>query len=411
MREYERTHPWITFELNLERLPWHLWMLLGEAQSKLEHLAGAPLRPTTAARLHLLYLAKGAQATTAIEGNTLSEQDVIAHLDGQLDLPPSKEYLGKEIDNIVRACQEIWDQGTSPVTTSIIKEFNRQALAGLSVGDEVSPGQFRRHSVGVARYRGAPAADCDYLIDKLCAWVEDPSFRSQPSALLAFAVLKAVLAHLYLAWIHPFGDGNGRTARLIEFKILVASGVPTPAAHLLSNHYNETRAEYYRQLDYASKSGGDVVKFIHYAVQGFVDGLRAQIELVKAQQWDVTWRNFVHEQLGRDGSPASLRKRHLLLDLSLSDQAVPKNELLAISPRVAKEYAGLTPKTLDRDIQDLLEKGLLVKEKSGLRANKERILAFLPVRHAKPGDSVPDVAGASEKQRSFPLPGVNKPPK
>jgi Fic family protein len=88
-----------------------------------------------------------------------------------------------------------------------------------------------------------------------------------------YAILKAVVAHLYLAWIHPFGDGNGRTARLVEFQILLSSGVPSPAAHLLSNHYNQTRSEYYRQLDRASKSGGELAPFIEYGARGFVAGL------------------------------------------------------------------------------------------------------------------------------------------
>jgi Fic family protein len=46
-------------------------------------------------------------------------------------------------------------------------------------------------------------------------WVEIP-----------YAILKAILAHLCLAWIHPFGDGNGRTARLVEFQILIFPGCP-----------------------------------------------------------------------------------------------------------------------------------------------------------------------------------------
>jgi hypothetical protein len=82
-------------------------MLLGEARSKCEHIANVPLRPATAEQLHLLYLAKGALATTAIEGNTLSEDEVVRHLQGKLQLPPSKEYLAKEIDNIVAACNRI----------------------------------------------------------------------------------------------------------------------------------------------------------------------------------------------------------------------------------------------------------------------------------------------------------------
>jgi len=83
-------------------------------------------------------------------------------------------------------------------------------------------------------------------------------------------------------WIHPFGDGNGRTARLVEFQILLQAGIPSPAAHLLSNHYKQTRTEYYRQLATASRSGGNILPFIEYAVGGFVDGLKEQLALIRA---------------------------------------------------------------------------------------------------------------------------------
>ena len=60
-------------------------MNLGEARSKCEHIAGVPLRPTVARELHQLYLAKGVLGTTAIEGNTLSEEQVRQLLEGQLN--------------------------------------------------------------------------------------------------------------------------------------------------------------------------------------------------------------------------------------------------------------------------------------------------------------------------------------
>jgi hypothetical protein len=103
MRTFERTHSWITFHIDLRHAGPSLWMLLGEAASKCEHIAGVPLRPSVAQSLHQLYLAKGALATTAIEGNTLTEKEVLAHLQGKLKLPPSKEYLAREVDNIVAA--------------------------------------------------------------------------------------------------------------------------------------------------------------------------------------------------------------------------------------------------------------------------------------------------------------------
>jgi hypothetical protein len=54
-----------------------------------------------------MYLAKGAHATTAIEGNTLTEEQVRARMEKQLSLPPSQEYMGKEVDNIIHACSSI----------------------------------------------------------------------------------------------------------------------------------------------------------------------------------------------------------------------------------------------------------------------------------------------------------------
>ena len=67
MRTYEKTHPWLKFQLNLDELGYRAWLLLGEAVSKIDHIAGVPLDPQSARRLHAVYLAKGVLATTAIE--------------------------------------------------------------------------------------------------------------------------------------------------------------------------------------------------------------------------------------------------------------------------------------------------------------------------------------------------------
>ena len=82
--EYEETHPWISFKLQLDPQDYRLWMQLGEVASKCEHLSGVALRPDFAARLHKLYLAKGVLATTAIEGNTLTEEQVLQQVNGEL---------------------------------------------------------------------------------------------------------------------------------------------------------------------------------------------------------------------------------------------------------------------------------------------------------------------------------------
>jgi len=85
--------------------------------------------------------------------------------------------------------------------------------------------------------------------------------------------------------------------------------VPTPVAHLLSNHYNETRSEYYRQLHRASRSGGDPFPFLLYAVEGLVDGMRGQLDTIRAEQLAVAWESYVHETFrDRKRSPATARR-------------------------------------------------------------------------------------------------------
>ncbi|MCK4373923.1 MAG: Fic family protein, partial [Candidatus Brocadiae bacterium] len=380
---FEQTHPWLTFSVELAKAPASLWVKLGECQSKCQHIAGVPLRPATARQLHLLYLAKGSLATTAIEGNTLSEQQVLQLLQGKLRLPPSQQYLAKEIENIRVGCERIVEHMQAAERASLetagTKELNRIVLTNLELEPGVVPGQIRTYEVGVARYRAAPAEDCAYLLQRLCDWLNGETFRAPLGMTIVYAIVKAMLAHIYLAWIHPFGDGNGRTARLVELQILVSSAVPTPAAHMLSNHYNQTRTEYYRQLDVATRSGGDVIPFLMYAVDGFLDGLRSQLEIIRQQQWDVAWRNYVHECF-RDRTTASeVRRRHLVLDLSRSSEPVPISELPELSTRLAAAYAGKTRKTLTRDVRALQAMGLLAADKRGVWARRELIRGFLPV--------------------------------
>jgi Fic family protein len=387
--KYLKTHPWISFKIRLPADDHKLWLRLGEVASKCEHLAGVPLRPDVAKELHEIFLAKGVLATTAIEGNTLSEEQVRQQIDGTLKLPKSQQYLQQEVQNILDVCnEEVKRQlGADPkarpaLTSQSIKDYNAAVLKGLVVEDEVVPGEYRHHSVVVGNvYRGAPAADCKYLVDRLCEWLNSEEFDSPDDELrVPLALVKAIIAHVYLAWIHPFGDGNGRTARLIEFHLLFAAGVPLPAAHLLSDHYNKTRTEYYRQLTLASRSGGDVLPFIRYALEGFLDGLRGQINLIRDQQMTVAWENYVHE-LFREikTSPAQKRRRDLVLELSRHDWLeVSKLELL--TPVLARDYAAAGDRMLQRDLNAISKMGLVERKYGKIRVSKHKIRAFLPGR-------------------------------
>ena len=109
-RRYEQSHPWITFSIDLRPAAARVWALAGQTVARCRQVAEAALPPFEAAEMYRLYLSGGARATTAIEGNTLSEAQVRARMDGRLDLPRSQEYLGREVDNILHACDAIWQE-------------------------------------------------------------------------------------------------------------------------------------------------------------------------------------------------------------------------------------------------------------------------------------------------------------
>jgi hypothetical protein len=147
---------------------------------------------------------------------------------------------------------------------------------------------------------------------------------------------------------------------------------------LLSNHYNLTRTAYYRQLDAASRSGGDLIPFLDYAVRGLIDGLREQLGIVREKHMEEIWTNFVHDEFRDKSSPADQRKRHLVLDLSQAPLPVPRTQLRQLSPRLAEAYAGRTSKTLSRDINDLMKMELIGRSPAGYFVRRDRITAFLP---------------------------------
>lgn len=383
-RDYLTSHPWISFQLDLKHAAWGFWNHIGEAHSKCRHLARTPLPPQMAREMERVYLAKGARASAAIEGNSLNEEQAVAAVEGRLEVPESQEYLQQELENVIDALagieRDVHRTGRFEISPEMLRGLNKRVLEGLDLEDHVVPGELRTGNIVVGTvYRGAPPQDCEFLVKSMCDWLNGPDFHrdgDDHAEDFLYAMLKAVLAHVYIAWIHPFGDGNGRTARLVEFGILAAAGIPSVAAHLLSNHYNATRANYYRYLEHASKSGGDLNPFLAYAAGGFVGELQQQLNSV--HQWivEATWTNYVHS-LFLGSTLTSKRQRDLALALP-SDEFVPRSQLTTLTPRLAEAYATKKSKTVTRDLNALEEKELIERGPKGIRARREIMLSFLP---------------------------------
>jgi Fic family protein len=359
--------------------------LLGQCYAYIRAITDTPIRPDYRKRLLRVSLRRGALATTAIEGNTLSEQDLDRIEAGQ-DLVPGRQYLQTEVQNVITALnilhQElVQEKKPELISESLIRRFHEMISKGLgdSYGD---PGHFRRKNVTVGNYRPPAFEQVEGLVKKFCGWISS-EFHYSGGQNFDEALLQAVVSHIYIAWIHPFVDGNGRTARLLEFYLLLRAGFPDIASHILSNHYNNTRDDYYRHLQNATENG-DLTGFIQYALEGLRDGLEYDVlRVIHDDQIDMTWKNYVHDtteelqKTERKNEKVIRRIRQLAYYLP-SNKSLGINQLKTADIHIAQAYGDLTRPTLKNDLDLLVRLHLLIEENGMYRSNKEPLRVFMP---------------------------------
>lgn len=398
------THDFIKFPPQYGNLQPRVWFLLGEIQAKLDVLCSAPIPPAASSELRGVYLQRGVHATTAIEGNSFSEEEVKRIIAGELIAPPSLQYQQTEVENMLHAFNAVAEMilagGSVGYDLGLLNELHTTVLGGLETVTEgdVRVGDLREHTVTVGRYVAPPAENCPQLLRDFCDWlnniVDDSSKRE-----LALLVVEAIAAHVYFNWIHPYGDGNGRMARLIEFAILLEAGVPDIAAQLLSNHYHKTRDRYYYFLQESHGEWSDggyaadasLEGFLYYALEGFRDGLDEQLTIIEAMQMRSVWRDeidatFVRE-FGNKLSPARQRQKRLLLDLSdkPTDQPVTKQAVAMLSAAQARAYVGKSLRTIARDLNALEQLNLLKRVEGGHLPNYDILRGFRARSRANDG--------------------------
>ena len=366
---------------------------LGQCDAIIRAIRETPLRPERYRELGIVALIKGAQATTAIEGNTLTISEVKQVVAGE-SLPPSKEYQEREVRNVIDAMNRIvrdvaGQKDTPPVSKTLMLRFHKQIGSELGEHFDAVPGQLRTDERVVGPYRCPKAADVPTLVGLLCEWLREEFPRSENRLSFTDAVIQAIVTHVYVEWIHPFGDGNGRTGRLLEFYLLLRAGNPDIASHILSNFYNLTRPEYYRQLHQGNRDR-DLSAFILYAVQGYRDGLVETLATIQQDQFNVAWRTLIYDRFARlryRKKQVFKRRRELMLNFPLNE-AVRLEKLTGLPLRLAREYSRLTETTLLRDVRVLINMDLVVQDEEGCyRAHTDllhrRMRASTAVNHSR----------------------------
>jgi len=131
----------------------------------------------------------------------------------------------------------------------------------------------------------------------------------------------------------------------------------------------------HRQLERASKSGGDLIPFLDYAAEGFVGELQ-QLDAVHELILQAAWINYVHTTF--TGSTLTARRQRDLVLALPADKFVPRADLRTLTPQLAEAYATKKGKTVTRDLNALDKRGLIERGPQGVRARRELMLSFLP---------------------------------
>lgn len=154
---------------------------------------------------------------------------------------------------------------------------HRRLVNGVRGGDRFA-GQMRREDVKVGdRQAGATVVhhappswvEVEGLVDSLFGWIEETKRRGKGADdPWVHPVIQAGIAHHRLVWIHPFVDGNGRTARMMTTVLLYQRGYDFKYLFQLSRYYNDDRDAYYRALRTADTTG-DYTEWLTYFLGGF----------------------------------------------------------------------------------------------------------------------------------------------
>lgn len=359
---------------------------LGECASLVTAIGAVPTRPAVGRRLVEGGLARGATATVGITGKPLADHGAMRAMAGRSP-HHARDAPAREVMNVVDATVALLDEVAAgdvrSVDADLLKRLHAMVGDGLADCFDGVPGEFRQESAG-GTYSAPRADEVAGLVDGVFAWLER-EFADE-SRDFGRAVVRALVTHVYVLWIRPFADGNGRAARLLETYVLAAAGSPAVASHLLADFYAETRDEYSRQLELASRDRS-LTSFIAYAVEGLRDGLKECFETVTQAHFDAAWRSFVLDRFtAQDYRKKSVfrRRRDLMLAIPV-DRSFTMADLAQLDPDLSSRYGELSERTRRRDLAILIAAGLLVESEGVFAANTDALRTHAHAPRRDPG--------------------------
>lgn len=241
----------------------------------LEHLRRLEIRGSTPTPVFLqlkqVFHLLESLASARIEGNHTTLADYV-----ETKVTPGTDGADAlhEIHNIEAAMRQVEDavEPGDPITEHLLRGLHATTVQGLQREGDRTPGSYRTASVGIAAAEHLPpdAVQVSQYMSELIAFIN----QADPPK---YDLMKVALAHHRFAWIHPFGNGNGRVVRLLTYAMLIKYGFKVSSAGRLLNPaavFCADRNRYYGMLALAD-SGQEraMEQWCVYVLSGIRDEL------------------------------------------------------------------------------------------------------------------------------------------
>jgi len=250
--------------------------LLARISAAREMILNSPLIPKWEAALRREAIIRSAHSSTSIEGNRLSLEQVSELAQGREVMATRKDK--KEVLNYLGVLEKIGELvKEDSINEKDILNIHRILTKG-TLDNPLDCGVYRNRYVVVANrltgevfFRPPQNEEVPGLIKNLVEWISSDETKELDP------IIEAGIVHYEFVRIHPFVDGNGRTARVLATLILYKRGFDTKQFFCLDDYYDSDRQAYYRALQSVDQKTLDLTNWLEY----FVEGVNVNIETVK----------------------------------------------------------------------------------------------------------------------------------
>ena len=327
---------------------------------ELDHLRkkriGGSTNPRVFSQLKHIFHTLESIGSARIEGNNTTIAEFIETK--MEDNQPVSSGI-KEIQNIEKAMAFIEENVIEyPINRAFISEMHKMVADGLSPAEEGdrTVGEYRKHNIKIAKSAHIPPdwIKIDEYMNELIDFI---NHEDSPK----YDLLKIAIAHHRFVWIHPFGNGNGRTVRLFTYAMLIRVGFNVSTGRILNPTavFCSNRNKYYQQLSKADKG---IDKGILQWCEYVLDGLKVEIEKID-RLMDYP---YLKSEIILPAINQSLERKYITdVEAKILKRAVDKTLIQASDIR--EFFAGQDNAIISRQIKKLIDKKMLVPEKEGAR--------------------------------------------